>query len=254
MKIFLNPFSFHGRIRRLEYGISVILFIVLTIIFYYLFFDPYSFEYKYKTSIFVTNYRYEEYPLLALVFAFIYLLSNYLIIAQAWKRAQDMGDHGALSLIPTYNPFVLLFKDGEPYENKHGIPPKAYDNRYEFVVEEDVEENKEQEENIEIGTKIEGFQLLMNLHLGEIKSTNEIEVKKQSLLSLCKDYTALFQDPIFLDSINLKHLILFEDRSITIEDYKKIIRDKLTELATEISNDSKFLSTIYKELYNIKNS
>ena len=103
--MFKNPFSFDGRIRRLEFGLSQI------IVF----------------SVFLTSF------LLAVAIgrAGGGFISFFLIIAGLWfrlaqgaKRCHDLGDSGWYQLIPFYG-FLLLFKDGEPRRNDWGFNPKT---------------------------------------------------------------------------------------------------------------------------------
>jgi len=104
--IFSSPFSFNGRIRRLEYGLSCIIFYIYIII------------------IFVENdYYYCQYPpwkQFILIVPFILFL-----FAQGAKRSHDIGRRGWMQLIPLYNPFILIFQNGEIGDNEYGSNPKG---------------------------------------------------------------------------------------------------------------------------------
>lgn len=103
--MFKKPFSFSGRIRRLEYGISFIIYFV-----WYVFIDVA------KKS-----------PNLSQGTAIVILISLipmlWFVWAQNCKRCHDRGNSGWYQLIPFYF-VVLLFGDGEPGENEYGTNPK----------------------------------------------------------------------------------------------------------------------------------
>jgi uncharacterized membrane protein YhaH (DUF805 family) len=97
--MFKNIFSFDGRIRRLEYGISVIVFYLLY---------------------FVIISSSENFPALGL--AFIPLL--WFLWAQGAKRCHDVGNNGWWQIIPFYG-LWMLFDEGQNYSNDYGVNPKA---------------------------------------------------------------------------------------------------------------------------------
>lgn len=103
--MFKAPFSFNGRIRRLEYG--------LTIIIYYL-------------VIFVLSAVMEEVedimPLLSLMTILIALI--WFMLAQGAKRCHDRNVSGWYQIIPFYV-FVLLFGEGDAGSNRFGPNPKT---------------------------------------------------------------------------------------------------------------------------------
>lgn len=106
--MFSHAFSFSGRIRRLEFGLSYIICVVLNVLL---------------------SGAVENTPLLGLLsIPFLWFLW-----AQMSKRFHDIGYSGwriFTLLIPIYNIVVLLmlfFKDGEPCENDYGKNPKGRD-------------------------------------------------------------------------------------------------------------------------------
>ena len=103
--MFNKPFSFKGRIRRLEYGISFIVYFIWYMII----------EIASKT------------PNLSQGAAILILISIIPVIwflwAQGCKRCHDRGNSGWYQIIPFYF-IVLLFGDGEPGNNDYGTNPK----------------------------------------------------------------------------------------------------------------------------------
>jgi uncharacterized membrane protein YhaH (DUF805 family) len=99
--MFSNPFSFDGRIRRLEYGLSYIIFLVLYVII---------------IGVVESNSN-----LSIIGLALIPLLWFY--FAQATKRCHDRGNSGWYQIIPFYF-FWMVFEEGDAEENEYGISPK----------------------------------------------------------------------------------------------------------------------------------
>ena len=97
--MFTNPFSFNGRIRRTEFGISFII---------------YLFVY------FIINLSIETAPFVLI----LYIPLLWFLWAQGAKRCHDRGNSGWFQLIPFYV-FVLLFGEGYPGENRFGLNPKG---------------------------------------------------------------------------------------------------------------------------------
>jgi uncharacterized membrane protein YhaH (DUF805 family) len=90
--MFEAPFSFDGRIRRLEYGLSVIIGTLVSLI-------PY-------------------------IGVFIGL---WFIWAQGAKRCHDLDNNGWWQIIPFYG-LWLLFQEGESGQNQYGANPKGLQN------------------------------------------------------------------------------------------------------------------------------
>jgi serine/threonine protein kinase len=88
-KMFSSPFSFNGRIRRSEYGLSLIIALVVNM----------------------------------LTFGFGILVTLPFMLAQGTKRCQDMDKSGWFQLIPFFG-FIMIFAEGTKNENKYGKSPK----------------------------------------------------------------------------------------------------------------------------------
>jgi uncharacterized membrane protein YhaH (DUF805 family) len=99
--MFKNTFSFDGRIRRTEYGISFIIYFICYLAIYALM--------EGRNGV----------PILFL--GFIPLL--WFLWAQSAKRCHDLGNSGWWQLIPFYF-FWLLFQDGKMGPNEYGEDPK----------------------------------------------------------------------------------------------------------------------------------
>jgi uncharacterized membrane protein YhaH (DUF805 family) len=102
--MFKNPFSFEGRIRRLEFGLSHIIGTFGLMIFGGI-----------LSAIAGRNGGGIK------VIAYIPYL--WFIWAQAAKRCHDLGNSGWWQLIPFYS-LWLLFADGQSGENEYGPNPK----------------------------------------------------------------------------------------------------------------------------------
>lgn len=101
-KMFSNMFSFSGRIRRLEYGISFIVNLVL---------------YTTLTQIIKSG---DE----SAIFILAYIPLLWFILAQGYKRCHDFGIRGWLFFFPIV-PIAILFFDGDLGTNKYGHNPKG---------------------------------------------------------------------------------------------------------------------------------
>lgn len=107
--IFENPFSFSGRIRRLEYGISFIMYLVM---------------YLSIIGSMIQPDAEDNNPVVFLVIAIPIL---WFLWAQGAKRCHDLGNSGWYQLIPFYV-FWMLFQDGQAGENEYGDDPKGIQN------------------------------------------------------------------------------------------------------------------------------
>jgi uncharacterized membrane protein YhaH (DUF805 family) len=99
VRMFSNVFSIKGRIRRLEYGLSVIIqtviFLVLGVV-----------EDRWESDVFV-----------------LYIFPAWFSWAQGAKRCHDLGNSGWFQVIPFYG-FWLIFAEGTRGWNEYGRDPK----------------------------------------------------------------------------------------------------------------------------------
>lgn len=101
--MFKNPFSFDGRIRRLEYGLTFVIYIVLYLIALGLISAAGSVG--------------------AVLGVLLFIPMVWFVWAQGAKRCHDVGRSGWWQLIPFYGLF-LLFQDGDAGNNEYGQNPK----------------------------------------------------------------------------------------------------------------------------------
>lgn len=100
--MFKNPFSFHGRIRRTEYGLGYILFLVLL----------------YSTIFIIEKLHAGGFQLVVILSAYYWFL-----LAQGAKRCHDLSHSGFYQFIPFYF-LALIFSEGTNRTNKYGQDPK----------------------------------------------------------------------------------------------------------------------------------
>lgn len=100
--MFSNPFSFNGRIRRLEYGISFIIYVFIAV---------------FVNAILESGG--DETAILGLA----YIPMLWFLWAQGAKRCHDLGNNGWWQIIPFYG-LWMLFQNGQPGLNKYGVNPK----------------------------------------------------------------------------------------------------------------------------------
>lgn len=103
--LFKAPFSFNGRIRRTEYGISYAIYIFSI----------------YGLSALIGS----EDNLSFLTILFIPILWFY--FAQGAKRCHDRGNSGLYQIIPFYL-LWMLFADSDFGQNEYGLNPKGIGN------------------------------------------------------------------------------------------------------------------------------
>jgi uncharacterized membrane protein YhaH (DUF805 family) len=99
--MFKNPFSFDGRIRRTEYGVSCIIYFVVAVFL----------------NLIIASSKD------ASVFGLLYIFMLWFLWAQGAKRCHDVGHNGWWQIIPFYS-LWLLFQDGEIGSNEYGANPK----------------------------------------------------------------------------------------------------------------------------------
>ena len=103
--MFKNPFSFEGRIRRTEYGLSLIAAAAGRV---------------FVTMILASGNQ-EGLGFLNLLFQVPFL---WFFWAQGAKRCHDVGINGWYQLIP-FCPLYLIFASGEEGSNEYGENPKV---------------------------------------------------------------------------------------------------------------------------------
>lgn len=105
--MFKRPFSFKGRIRRLEYGLSIIIYYVAFFIV--------------GAILGASGVNDDSFT------AIIYIMlipAYWFLLAQGAKRCHDRGKSGWYQIIPFYS-LWMLFGDGEEYVNDYGADPKG---------------------------------------------------------------------------------------------------------------------------------
>ena len=103
--MFKNPFSFEGRIRRTEFGLSFILYIIATVI---------------VRVIMTSGGSYSS----IIIEALVYIPMLWFLLAQSAKRCHDIGNSGWCQFIPFYY-LWLLFRGGQSGSNQYGKNPKG---------------------------------------------------------------------------------------------------------------------------------
>lgn len=100
--MFDKPFSFEGRIRRTEYGLSLIIYFVL-----------------YFILILIIEESRGDLGFLGLA----YIPMLWFVWAQGAKRCHDIGVTGWMQLVPFYV-LWMIFQEGKPHTNSYGTNPK----------------------------------------------------------------------------------------------------------------------------------
>lgn len=101
--MFTNTFSFDGRIRRTEFGISFIIYVIVATII--------------NMSIASSNGDMS-------IIGIAYIPALWFLWAQGAKRCHDLGNNGWWQIIPFYM-LWLIFQDGELGTNDYGENPKG---------------------------------------------------------------------------------------------------------------------------------
>lgn len=106
--MFLRPFSFKGRIRRLEYFLTLLIASVINIILSF-FFEHLAYSVEYEAYI--------------AIMILIFTPFTWFTLAQGAKRCHDLGNSGFFQIIPFYG-LWMLFQDSNQGDNKYGNSPK----------------------------------------------------------------------------------------------------------------------------------
>lgn len=101
--MFKKIFSFEGRIRRTEYGLSMLGYVT------------------FSQLIEASMVNMGEGVLLLLL---LYIPMLWFLWAQGAKRCHDRGNSGWYQLIPFYG-FWMIFAEGEKGPNEYGLDPKS---------------------------------------------------------------------------------------------------------------------------------
>ncbi|MEO6039424.1 MAG: DUF805 domain-containing protein [Saprospiraceae bacterium] len=110
--MFKNPFSFDGRIRRTEFGISMLIYIVIAVIINV-----------------IIGVGANSGPGATSFLLILYIPALWFLWAQGAKRCHDRNNSGWFQVIPFYS-LWMLFADGDHGENMYGADPKGRDNSY----------------------------------------------------------------------------------------------------------------------------
>lgn len=119
--MFKNPFSFEGRIRRLEFGLSFIIYLAVIILTALI---------LYGTGFIDDSDSSKN----TFMLYFACSPAIWFIWAQGAKRCHDRDNSGWYELIPFYV-LWMLFADGDPKENEYGTNPKMQDYEDPFEVQ-----------------------------------------------------------------------------------------------------------------------
>lgn len=106
--MFKNPFSFDGRIRRTEYGLSYVIYAAVILIL----------------NLFIRAIHSSASIFIVLI---LYIPLIWFMIAQRAKRCHDRGNSGWYQLIPFYS-LWMLFADSDHGPNEYGQNPKGQGN------------------------------------------------------------------------------------------------------------------------------
>ena len=115
--MFKNPFSFKGRIRRTEYGLSLLIIYLIS----FAIAPPGN---NYNIFILLDFSMVNTIILISLVGGIV----GWFFFAQGAKRCHDIGCSGWYQLIPFYM-LWMLFGKGDNGENKYGLNPKEMSNK-----------------------------------------------------------------------------------------------------------------------------
>jgi uncharacterized membrane protein YhaH (DUF805 family) len=125
--MFKSPFSFNGRIRRTEYGLSILIYSVIIVIMQVMLISSMS-DASGSTAG----------P--GMLFFIVWIPCIYFALAQGAKRCHDLGRSGWFQLIPFYG-LWMLFADSKPGINEYGPNPKGIGNDPEFAFEQEQQQN-----------------------------------------------------------------------------------------------------------------
>lgn len=108
--MFKKPFSFEGRIRRTEFCLTYLIYIIITVI----------------AELGLQEY-FPNVENASLYLFLLYLPMYWFLVAQGAKRCHDRGNSGWYQLIPFYV-LWMLFAESEFGNNNYGLNPKGQGN------------------------------------------------------------------------------------------------------------------------------
>ncbi len=108
--MFKKLFSFNGRIRRTEYGITLVAYFLVAVTLQFTLLQPNP-----------------ESGTGSLLYLIIFIPIIWIMLAQGCKRCHDRGNSGWYQIIPFYG-FWMLFADSINGENEYGPNPKGLGN------------------------------------------------------------------------------------------------------------------------------
>lgn len=109
--MFKNPFSFNGRIRRTEYGLTYLLGCICLV---------------FIQMIAVIQIE-EGNELMAWILVMLFIPTYWIMLSQGAKRCHDLGNSGWYQLVPFYF-FWMLFDNSKIGVNEYGPNPKGIGN------------------------------------------------------------------------------------------------------------------------------
>lgn len=159
-KMFSKAFSFKGRICRMEYGLTQLL--------YWLFF--------FSMGVIVDNHLHF---IFRIIWLFLFIPMMWGLFAQGTKRCHDLSHNGWWQLIPFYV-FWMLFKDGELGDNKYGSNPKGK-NKVADLNSKTTRKEKNHNRHLEVSQRIPATSMPLNVPKDRAHKTSQQEdyCKKQ---------------------------------------------------------------------------
>lgn len=110
--MFKAPFSFEGRIRRTEYGLSYLIYLVFSV--------PFNLYFN-------INNNEEPSGVVLIIFLLLLIPLVWFMLAQGAKRCHDRGNSGWFQIIPFYS-LWMLFGNSDHDPNEYGPNPKGEGN------------------------------------------------------------------------------------------------------------------------------
>lgn len=105
--MFKSPFSFEGRIRRTEYGLSYLIYLAFSVPF----------------NLFFNLSNEEPSGVVLIIFLLLLIPLMWFLLAQGAKRCHDRGNSGWFQIIPFYS-LWMLFGNSDHGPNEYGPNPK----------------------------------------------------------------------------------------------------------------------------------